>query len=1242
MPDKLTESLRLLAPIRKTISSVRARLRRFSGIQIILNAVIVTSTIVAILAVAESLIYVNASFRIGIIAVSALLILAVVALTAMLYFRKWGSLESVARDTDRAFPELKDRLYTALELAGGKAGGNYSQSLADEAIRQAAAILRDKRYSPAAISSKLRGNAAKLGVIKALTALGAVLVALIIVLTVPQNPASMAFNYLNPFTVLTQEKNFHFLVTPGDSTVMRGDSISILVRPSMYRPLPIFLHSRSVGETPAEQKIEYDPGLEAYVFRFLNLDDDIQYNISQAGESSDTFGIKVTNNPFITQLTLELDYPDYSKIENYSTGRNREIRALKGTRVTFSGKSSNPLDSAYLNLMLVKDGSGFHRAMKIENEKNISDSLTVLANGSYNISLKDTYGLGNSDTVRYGIEVIEDQYPEIAIRYPEKSSDLDQSMKLPLVFETSDDFGVRAVNIHYRRADKPESENLSGRIASYSDQPTHRADQYLWDLSSLKLLPGAEVAFRLGVIDNDMVSGPKIVYTDYYSVRFPTLDEIFNRKEDEQNLITENIEELRDQGSQLHEELDKLSEALERGKQLNWEENRQISDALERQQQMADQVNKLSEQLEQNIAQLEKNSLLSGDILKKLSDVQQLMDQVATEELKAITEKLQKALENMDTGALNQAMEQFTMTQQQFVEKLDRAASMLRKLQLEQQMDRLVEQTEMLAEMAESMQDSVAGLCDSPFKKDPGAKQNPDFNGEQNDAEKKEQAEKTEEMQKSLTEREQKKQEMIDKENPERLTTDQKTPESEKQKAAEQQPTAETQETISPEQKQAMLDELNKLFEENKAAFDEMKEAAENLDQAGESQLSEKMFAEITPEMKEQFEKLLSEIGDNLQKGRLNEARMPQKRLTDQSRQREDRVKKMQEQLRDKWKQEIAEAMKTAFDYLSFLSREQEEVAGTVERENDINHPGLIKIAEQQQDISNGLSEVLDGLNEAARDNFFISNQLLAQTQASVQLAEQSLKELSAENKNKSRVVGSSVRSLSSINAAMLTLLQDNQNLDQSQSGMGMDQMMKQLQEMAERQQNLNDQTQGMSDQSAAMPQGDPRIPMPGPSQQQGSPMPGGNLMEMLQQLAAEQKLIRDAMAEMASQMQGNKKMPGGSLEGSVKEADKVMEDILQKGITPETLERQRRILDRLLDAKRSLNQRDKSKERQSETAGEYEIQIPEKLSKELLESDNSKKELQKKLEHWQGSYPESYDILIRDYFEKLNSIEKK
>ena len=1198
------------------------------------------SFIIAVLAVAESLIYVNASFRIGLIAASALLILTVIGLTAMLYFRKWGSLESVARDTDRAFPDLKDRLYTAIELAGGKAGRNYSQSLADEAIRQAAEILEDKRYSPTAISSELRGNAGKLAVIKALTALGAALVALIIAFTVPQNPASLAFNYLNPFAVLNQERDFHFLITPGDSTVMRGDSISILVRPSMYKPLPVILHFRSVGETPAEQKIEYDQASEAYVFRFTDLEEDIQYNISQAGEFSDTFRINVTNNPFITQLTLELDYPDYSKIDNYSTGRNREIRALKGTHVYFSGKSSNLLDSAYLNLTFGNDNPST-RPMKTDDAKNFSDTLTVLVDGSYNISLKDTYGLGNSDTVRYGIEVIEDQYPEIAIRYPEKSSDLDQSMKLPLVFETSDDFGIRAVNINYRRADKPESENLTKRIASYNDQPTHRTDQYLWDLSELNLLPGAEVTFRLGVLDNDMVSGPKIVYSDYYSVRFPTLDEIFNKKEEEQDLITENIEELRDQGSQLQEELDKLSEALERGKQLDWEENRQISDAIERQQQMADQVNKLSEQLEQNISQLEKNSLLSGDILKKLSDVQQLMDQVATEELKAITEKLQKAIENMDTGTLNQAMDQFTMTQQQFVEKLDRAASMLRKLQLEQQMDRLVEQTEMLAEMAESMQDSVAGLCDSPFKKDPGTKQNPAFTGENNDAEKKEPAEKLDDTQKSVTESEQNKQEMLEKENSERLTADQKA-ENEKQNSAEKEQLSEAQEKVSPEKKQEMLDELNKLYEENKAAFEEMKEAAENLDQAGESQLSEKMFAEITPEMKEQLEKMLSEIGENLSKGKLNEARTPQKRLTEQSRQREDRVKKMQKELRDKWKQEIAEAMKTAFDYLSFLSREQEEVAGSVERENDINHPSLIQIAEQQQDISTGLSEVFDGLNEAARDNFFISNELLAQTRVSVSLAEQSLKELSAESKNKSRIVGSSVRSLSSINAAMLTLFQDNQSLDDSQSGMGMDQMMKQLQEMAERQKNLNDQTQGMSDQSAAMPQGDPKIPMPGPSQQQGGSFPGGNMMEMLQQLAAEQKMIRDAMAEMARQMQGSKKMPGGNLEGSVKEADKVMEDILQKGITPETLERQRRILDRLLDAKRSLNQRDKSKERKSETAGEYEIQIPEELSKELLESDNIKKELQKKLEHWQGSYPESYDILIRDYFEKLNSIENK
>jgi len=199
--------------------------------------------------------------------------------------------------------------------------------------------------------------------------------------------------------------------------------------------------------------------------------------------------------------------------------------------------------------------------------------------------------------------------------------------------------------------------------------------------------------------------------------------------------------------------------------------------------------------------------------------------------------------------------------------------------------------------------------------------------------------------------------------------------------------------------------------------------------------------------------------------------------------------------------------------------------------------------------------------------------------------------------------------------------------------------MMARLEELAEQQENLNQQMEGLSSMSIPSQGGNPLMAPQG----RRSSLPG-ELMNLIRRMAAEQKAIRDGMAEMAKEMSGRKDLPGTSLEGMVKEADQVIEDMLRRGVSPETFKRQRRILDRLLDARRSIQQRDTGRKRKSETAGDYTVKPPPALARELLERSLMNSELKARLERWKGSYPESFERLIRAYYELLNSkkIENK
>ena len=83
-----------------------------------------------------------------------------------------------------------------------------------------------------------------------------------------------------------------------------------------------------------------------------------------------------------------------------------------------------------------------------------------------------------------------------------------------------------------------------------------------------------------------------------------------------------------------------------------------------------------------------------------------------------------------------------------------------------------------------------------------------------------------------------------------------------------------------------------------------------------------------------------------------------------------------------------------------------------------------------------------------------------------------------------------------------------------------------------------------------------------------------------------------------------------------------------------DTLERQKRILSRMLNASRSLHQRDFSPRRLSETAKVYErIYRPDDRSAQELESGSVWLDMARALEE---DFPPEYEPLIRAYFRSL------
>lgn len=138
---------------------------------------------------------------------------------------------------------------------------------------------------------------------------------------------------------------------------------------------------------------------------------------------------------------------------------------------------------------------------------------------------------------------------------------------------------------------------------------------------------------------------------------------------------------------------------------------------------------------------------------------------------------------------------------------------------------------------------------------------------------------------------------------------------------------------------------------------------------------------------------------------------------------------------------------------------------------------------------------------------------------------------------------------------------------------------------------------------------------------------------EYLEELAFQQEMIKKNLENFINNFQ-----QAGKLLGDLNQAAKEMKDIQKKlkskKIDQDVLDKQKRVLKRLLDSEKSLYVEDKAKKRKADTAKTYKASSPAELKEEKVEYKN------KTYYFHMNKYPIEYKKLIDDYFKVLNSVE--
>ena len=118
--------------------------------------------------------------------------------------------------------------------------------------------------------------------------------------------------------------------------------------------------------------------------------------------------------------------------------------------------------------------------------------------------------------------------------------------------------------------------------------------------------------------------------------------------------------------------------------------------------------------LAENMRQMAIDKLVTPEMMQKVGEMQQLLQQALNEDMKRALDRIAEALQKVDPQALQRAFTEAQFRQEDLLRRLDQTIELLKKAQLEQRLARAARLLAELVEQEESIRDAARDVARTP------------------------------------------------------------------------------------------------------------------------------------------------------------------------------------------------------------------------------------------------------------------------------------------------------------------------------------------------------------------------------------------------------------------------------------------------------------------------------------------------------------------------------------------------
>lgn len=504
----------------------------------------------------------------------------------------------------------------------------------------------------------------------------------------PQSFIASSDRVINFRTEYIPKAPFNFIIA-SNQTAYKNEDYNLLVDLS-GNSLPNELYL-----VEGRSKVKFaKAGVGSFNLIFPKLQQAKSYQLEAAGYKSQMFTLTMVERPSMNSLSANIKYPQYLHKPNETIEPAGELELPEGTIVNWK------LNTQYSNRAIFyynKDSS----FINVIDNNEIMVRKTIMESGFYGFKLSASRA-EQKGKIEYSINSIKDEFPTLNVQ---SYADTLLYSTITIGGDISDDYGISNLQLIY---------SISGEAKQKVAIPFNRSStsQQIytnWRLDSLNLLPGEELSFYIQVFDNDGVNGIKSAKSQLMFLKVPTRNELNDKLDKASGTEKASIKEAHKKSEELMKKLNETLENIKSKKELSWEDKQNIKELLKEKEKLTEKIEDLKKKNELLQRQREELHSPSPELEEKAEQLQNLMNELLDEETRELYEELKKLLEEQaKADKVQSLLNDIKNKEINLEEELERTLELFRRLQVEQNLEKLSQELNELSNKQDSLAENTA------------------------------------------------------------------------------------------------------------------------------------------------------------------------------------------------------------------------------------------------------------------------------------------------------------------------------------------------------------------------------------------------------------------------------------------------------------------------------------------------------------------------------------------------------